>query len=172
MIRRFFRFLTIPSLLIGLTTSTAHAQFVVHDPVNGVILIDQKLNQLTQIKNQVQQLQYQLQNLKPYSTDWSGLLNQVEALRAQIAANAPTIVNANAQLAQMHNEIATLQQLQAMSNGAQGSMQVAQTTNSLIATVVGQMQKQRALTINAIQEEERNKAAAYAALYGPSQMSK
>ena len=100
----------------------------------------------------------------------AGLLGEVQALRTQVAANAPTIANANSQLAQMNNEISELQRLQAMSNGAQGAMQVGQTTNSLIATLVSQMQKQRALTINAIQEDERNKAAAYAAMYGPSQL--
>ena len=161
-------------LLLGLTTSAATAQFVgplpVHDPINGITLIDQKINQMTQIKNQIQQLQYQLQNLKAYTTNWSSMLSQVQTLRAQVAANAPIIDNANSQLAQMNSEILELQRLESMSNNAQGAMQVGQTTNSLIATVVSQMQKQRALTINAIQEEERNKAAAYAALYGPSQL--
>jgi conjugal transfer/entry exclusion protein len=161
-------------LVLGLTLTSARAQFVgpvvVHDPINAVTLIDQKINQMTQIKNQIQQLQYELANLKRYSTDWSGVLGQVESLRAQVAANAPTVVNANSQLAQMRTEISELQQLESMSNSAQGSMQVSQTTNSLIAAVVSQMQKQRALTINAIQEEERNKEAAYAAMYGPSML--
>ena len=162
------------TLLLVVTATTAMAQVVgpvvVHDPINGITLIDQKLNQMTQIKHEIQQLQYQLQNLKAYTTNWSGMLGEVQALRTQVAANAPTIATANSQLAQMNNEISELQQLQAMSNGAQGAMQVGQTTNSLIATLVSQMQKQRALTINAIQEEERNKQAAYAALYGPSQL--
>ena len=152
--------------------NAAEAQWVVHDPINGVTLIDQKLNQMRQIANEVQQLQYQLRNLTPYSTNWSSLVSQITALRAQIIRNAPTVDNANAQLSQMSNELATLQQLQSLSNNSQGSMQVAQTTNTLVATLIGQVQKQRALTINAIREEEQNKAAAYAALYGPSQLKK
>ncbi len=163
------------ALLILLAPSVpkaADAQWVVHDPINGVTLIDQKLNQMRQIANEVQQLQYQLRNLTPYSTNWSSLVSQITALRAQIIRNAPTVDNANAQLSQMSNELATLQQLQSLSNNSQGSMQVAQTTNTLVATLIGQVQKQRALTINAIREEEQNKAAAYAALYGPSQLKK
>ena len=150
----------------------AKAQWVVHDPINGVTLVDQKINKMRQIANQIQQLQNELKNLTPYSTNWSSVIAQVAALRAQIARNAPTIDNANAQLAQMSSELATLQQLQAMSNGSQGSLQVAQTTNSLLATLITQVQKQRALTINAIQEEEQNRRDAYAALYGPSQLPK
>jgi conjugal transfer/entry exclusion protein len=163
------------ALLILLAPSVpkaADAQWVVHDPINGVTLIDQKLNQMRQIANEVQQLQYQLRNLTPYSTNWSSLVSQITALRAQIIRNAPTVDNANAQLSQMSNELSTLQQLQSLSNNSQGSMQVAQTTNTLVATLIGQVQKQRALTINAIREEEQNKAAAYAALYGPSQLKK
>lgn len=159
-------------LLAPSVPNAADAQWVVHDPINGVTLIDQKLNQMRQIANEVQQLQYQLRNLTPYSTNWSSLVSQITALRAQIIRNAPTVDNANAQLSQMSNELATLQQLQSLSNNSQGSMQVAQTTNTLVATLIGQVQKQRALTINAIREEEQNKAAAYAALYGPSQLKK
>jgi conjugal transfer/entry exclusion protein len=161
-------------LLLVLSGTSATAQVVgpvvVHDPLNGVTLIDQKLNQMTQIKNEIQQLQYQLQNLKAYTTNWSGMLGEVQALRTQVAANAPTIANANSQLSQMNSEISELQQLESMSNNAKGAVEVGQTTNSLIATVASQLQKQRALTINAIQEDERNKAAAYAAMYGPSQL--
>ena len=159
-------------LLAATVPNAAEAQWVVHDPINGVTLIDQKLNQMRQIANEVQQLQYQLRNLTPYSTNWSSLVSQITALRAQIIRNAPTVDNANAQLSQMGNELSTLQQLQSLSNNSQGSMQVAQTTNTLVATLIGQVQKQRALTINAIREEEQNKAAAYAALYGPSQLKK
>ncbi|MGP6191595.1 MAG: hypothetical protein ACLPSH_16330 [Vulcanimicrobiaceae bacterium] len=164
--------LALVCILFASTQNTAEAQWLVHDPINNVTLIDQKLNQMKQIANEVQQIQYQLRNLTPYSTNWSSLLSEVTALRAQILRNAPTIDNANAQLSQMTNEVATLQQLQSMSNGSQGSMQVAQTTNSLVATLIGQVQKQRALTISTIREEEQNKAAAYAALYGPSQLAK
>jgi conjugal transfer/entry exclusion protein len=148
------------------------AQWIVHDPVNGVTLADQKITQMRQLATQVQQLQNELRNLTPYSTNWSSVIAEVAALRAQIARNSPTIDNANAQLAQMGGELSTLQQLQAMSNNARGSMQVAQTTNSLIANVITQMQKQRALTLNAIREEEQNRRDAYAALYGPSQLPK
>jgi conjugal transfer/entry exclusion protein len=150
----------------------ANAQWVVHDPVNGVTLVDQKLTQMRQLATQVQQLQNELRNLTPYSTDWSSIMAQVTALRAQIARNAPTIDNANTQLAQMGAELSTLQQLQAMSNNARGSMQATQTTNSLLATLIGQIQKQRALTLNSIREEEQDKRDAYAAIYGPSQLAK
>ncbi len=150
----------------------SNAQWVVHDPVNGVTLVDQKLTQMRQLATQVQQLQNELRNLTPYSTDWSSIMAQVTALRAQIARNAPTIDNANTQLAQMGAELSTLQQLQAMSNNARGSMQATQTTNSLLATLIGQIQKQRALTLNSIREEEQDKRDAYAAIYGPSQLAK
>jgi conjugal transfer/entry exclusion protein len=170
------RVLSMLCLAAGLSTVTANAQLVgpipVHDPINGITLIDQKLNQLTQIKNQLQQLRYELQNLKQYSLDWSGILSQVESIRSQVAANAPTIANANTQLGQMRNEILELQQLEAMSNSAQGSMQLGQTTNSLVAALIVQVQKQRALTINSIQQEQRDRAAAFAILYGPSQLAK
>jgi len=172
MIRRLKDLLAILSFLAASAPHLAQAQWVVHDPINGVTLIDQKLNQLKQIANEVQQVKYELRNLTPYNTHWSSLLSQVSALRAQIARNAPTIDNANAQLAQMGGELTTLGQLQALSNNAQGSMQVAQTTNSLVATLISQVQKQRALTLNAIREEEQNKRDAYAALYGPSQLNK
>ena len=158
--------------LVAALGARVQAQWVVHDPVNGVTLVDQKLNQLKQIANQVKQLEYALRNLKPYSADWSSLMAQVAALRAQVTRNRPTIDNANAQLSQMSDELATLQQLQSMSNNAQGSLQAAQTTNSLIANLIGQMQKQRALTLSSIREEEQNKRDAYAALYGPSQLTK
>ena len=169
---RFLLTLAFLGYLAASAPRLAQAQWVVHDPINGVTLIDQKLNQLKQIANEVQQIKYELRNLTPYTTDWSSVLAQGSALRTQIARNAPTINNANAQLAQMGGELTTLGQLQALSNNSQGTMQVAQTGNSLLATLISQVQKQRALTINAIQEEERNKTAAYAALYGPSQLTK
>lgn len=150
----------------------AEAQLIVHDPINGVTLIDQKINQMKQIANQIQQLRNELRNLTPYSTSWSDVIAQVAALRAKIVRSAPTIDNANAQLAQMSDELSTLHELQAMSNGSQGALQVSQTTNSLLATLITQVQKQRALTINAIEEEEQNRKDAYAALYGPSRLPK
>jgi len=166
-------FLVVAALcFVAVLVARSEAQWVVHDPINGVTLIDQKINQMRQIANQIQQLQNELKNLTPYSTNWSSVIAQVAALRAQIARNAPTIDNANAQLTQMSNELSTLQQLQAMSNGSQGSLQAAQTTNSLLANLITQVQKQRALTINAIQEEEQNKRDAYHAVYGPSQLAK
>jgi conjugal transfer/entry exclusion protein len=148
------------------------AQVVVHDPLNGVTLVDQKINQMKQIANQVKQLQNELRNLTTYSTDWSSIMAQVAGLRAQVARHSRTIDSANTQLAEMGDELSTLAQLQSLSNNARGSMQVGQTTNSLIANLIAQMQKQRSLALNAIREEEENKKDAYAALYGPSQLAK
>jgi conjugal transfer/entry exclusion protein len=163
----------VAALCLGVVLSArGEAQVVVHDPLNGVTLVDQKINQMKQIANQVQQLQNELRNLTVYSTDWSSIVAQVAGLRAQIVRHSRTIDSANTQLTEMGDELSTLAQLQSMSNNARGSMQVGQTTNSLIANLIAQMQKQRTLTLNAIREEEENKKDAYAALYGPSQLAR
>jgi conjugal transfer/entry exclusion protein len=156
--------------IIYLLPPPAFAQFIVNDPQNGFVLIAQRLNQLRQIQNQVQQLEYQLRNLRAYSQNWQQMRQEVNAIRSVIANSGSRATVATQQLAQMDSELATIAQLQQMSNGAQGQLQATQTTNMLVAQLVSQIQKQRAMTAVAALEEQKRYDEAYRQLY-PSGMS-
>jgi conjugal transfer/entry exclusion protein len=153
--------------LLCLLPPSASAQFIVNDPQNGLVLIAQRINQLQQIQNQVQQLEYQLRNLRTYSQNWQQMRQEVNAIRSMIANSASKATVATQQLAQMDSELATLEQLQQMSNGAQGQLQATQTTNMLVAQLASQIQKQRAMTAVAALEEQKHYDEAYRQLYPP-----
>jgi len=156
-------------LLTRLTWTAASAQFVgagiVHDPLNAAILVEQKLNQATQIQRQVDQIQNQLRNLRSYTYDWSNIASQLQTLRATLSSPTAKVDNAKAQVQQMNGELATLAQLQARNNAAQGQLQATQTQTTLIAQMIGQLQKQRQLNLAAIMQEkaelDRFKAMGY-----------
>jgi conjugal transfer/entry exclusion protein len=161
---RFTRLITLFSTAAGLwlLATPAPAQFVVNDPQNGLVLISQRLNQLTQIQNQVTSLEYQVRNLRAYSQNWGQISSEILALRNLIARNPSKVNDAQAQLSQLTSELGTLGQLQAMSNGAQGQLQATQATNMLVAQLVAQLQKQRAM---AALEEAQNYQNAYQRLF-------
>ena len=66
--------------------STAHAQYIVHDPINGVVLIEQLAHQAQEIDNQVQQIQNQVQSLQ----NQSRMLQHLSITNAQQAIGAMT----------------------------------------------------------------------------------
>ncbi len=168
-LRRFARLLALVWTITGLwlIAAPASAQFVVNDPQNGLILISQRLNQLTQIQNQITSLEYQVRNLRAYSQNWGQISSDILALRNLIAKNPSRVSDAQAQLSQLTSELGTLGQLQAMSNGAQGQLQATQATNMLVAQLVAQLQKQRAMTAVAALEEAQNYQNAYQQLFAP-----
>ena len=133
---------TFCALSIAMTSPPASAQVIgggiVHDPLNAVILVEQKLNQATQIQRQVDQINNQLRNLRSYTFDWSSIAK---------------VDNAKLQIQQMNGELTTLAQIQASSNNAQGQLQATQTQTALVAQLVGQVQKQRQLNLAAIMQE-------------------
>jgi type IV secretion system protein VirB4 len=146
-------------------TNPASAQWVVNDPQNALILISQRLNQLKQIDNEVKTLEYQLRNLRSYAQNWQQIRGEITTLRAAITQSRSKVADAKEQLAQMDSELATVDALQQMSNGAQGQLQATQTTNMLVAQLVSQLQKQRAMTAVAALDEQRNYDEAYRQLY-------
>ncbi len=150
--------LPIFAVLVALFTTsimrTASAQWLVHDPANAVILIEQRLNQATQIQRQVDQINNQLRNLRSYTFDWSSIADELRHLRATLSSPTPEADNAALQIQQMNGELGTLAQIQANSNGAQGQLQATQTQTALVAQLVGQVQKQRQLNLAAIMQEK------------------
>lgn len=122
----------------------------VHDPLNEAVLLQQKINQTTQIQRQVDQINNQLRNLQSYHFDWSSIATELRDLRATISSPTPKIDNANVQLQQMNDELATLANIQLSSNSAQGQLQATQSQTALIAQLVGQVQKQRQLNLATI----------------------
>ncbi|MBC5804418.1 MAG: hypothetical protein GIX03_15755, partial [Candidatus Eremiobacteraeota bacterium] len=75
--RHHFLVFAVVVLLTASTMLPAPAQYVVHDPANAVILIEQKLNQATQIQRQVDQINNQLRNLRSYTFDWSSIADEL-----------------------------------------------------------------------------------------------
>ncbi len=155
------------TLLLAITAAArpVAAQWVVHDPVNAAILVEQRLNQATQIQHQVVQIQNQLRNLRSYTYDWSNIAAELRNLRATLSSPTAKVDNANAQIHQMNGELETLAQIQARNNTAQGQLQATQTQTSLVAQMIGQLQKQRQLNLAAIMQEkaelDRFKAMGY-----------
>jgi conjugal transfer/entry exclusion protein len=165
LITRALHLTTIVITLLCLFSPPVSAQFIVNDPQNGLVLIAQRLNQLRQIQNQVQQMEYQLRNLRSYSQNWQQMRQEVNAIRSAVANSSSKATIATQQLAQMDSELATIEQLQQMSNGAQGQLQATQTTNMLVAQLLSQIQKQRAMTAVAALEEQKQYDEAYRQLY-------
>lgn len=148
---------TLCVLSTGLTLSPANAQVIgggiVHDPLNAAILVEQKLNQATQIQRQVDQINNQLRNLRRYTFDWSSIATELRTLRATLSSPTAKVDNANLQIQQINGELATLAQIQTSSNSAQGQLQATQTQTALVALLVGQVQKQRQLNLATIMQE-------------------
>lgn len=151
----------------------ASAQFVggvVHDPLNGAILIEQRVNQMTQIKHQLDSLTYQLQNLQRYPLDWSQISNELRALQRVIGTNTSKIDSAQVQAAQISSELQTLSQIQNMSQNAQGALQAAQAQTTLIAMLASQVAKQRELTLASINQDQIELQRAQAIAAGKSSL--
>ena len=148
---------TLCVLSTALTSSPANAQVIgggiVHDPLNAAILVEQKLNQATQIQRQVDQINNQLRNLRSYSFDWSSIATELRTLRITLSSPTAKVDNANLQIQQLNGELATLAQIQGSSNSAQGQLQATQTQTALVAQLVGQVQKQRQLNLATIMQE-------------------
>ena len=148
---------TFCALSIAMTSPPASAQVIgggiVHDPLNAVILVEQKLNQATQIQRQVDQINNQLRNLRSYTFDWSSIATELRTLRITLSSPTAKVDNANLQIKQLNGELTTLAQIQASSNGAQGQLQATQTQTALVAQLVGQVQKQRQLNLATIMQE-------------------
>jgi chromosome segregation ATPase len=155
--RYVFTLLTFCAVCIGSTSCPSDAQVfgpgIVHDPLNAAILVQQKLNQATQIQQQVDQINNQLRNLRSYSFNWSNIATELRTLRATLSSPNAKVNNATLQIQQMNGELATLSQIQASTNNAQGQLQATQTQTALVAQLVGQLQKQRQLNLAAIMQD-------------------
>jgi len=149
--------LSVAALMLGpLLAQPASAQVVggiVHDPVNGAVLIEQRVNQMTQIKRQLDSISYQVQNLRRYSLDWSQIAADLRALQRVVNTNTSKVDSAQVQSSQIGAELQTLAQLQNMSQNAQGSLQATQAQTTLIAMLASQVAKQRELTLAAINQD-------------------
>jgi len=154
-------------------TEPASAQFVggvVHDPLNGAILIEQRLNQMTQIQHQLDSIHYQLQNLQRYPLDWSQINNELQALQRVIGTNTSRVDSAQVQAAQISGELQTLSRIQGMSQNAQGALQATQAQTTLIAMLASQVAKQRQLTLASINQDKVELQHAQAVAAGQSSL--
>ncbi len=155
----------------------ARAQFVtiVHDPVNAVHLIVQVRNQLNQISQLANQIQNERANLQNFNTRglWTRLQQRLVNLQAQIQSAQKTdqITGgvADAQMAQMNQEMATLQQLERLANGSGGNLQAQQAQARLQAEMIAQLQEQRQLTIAQLKQAQIEADQAMKRLHAPSQ---
>jgi hypothetical protein len=143
-------------LLGSLLTQPASAQLlggIVHDPINGAVLIEQRVNQMTQLKQQLDSISYQVQNLRRYSLNWSEIANELQALQRVVNSNTAKVDSAQIQSSEIGAELQTLAQLQSMSQNAQGSLQATQAQTTLMAMLTSQVAKQRELTLAAIYQD-------------------
>lgn len=136
------------------------AQWLVHDPVNGVQLILQVQKQVRQISELAIQIENQKTNLQNFSARgaWTRLQQRLVNLQAEIANAQKTdqITGgvADAQMSQMNQEIATLQRLENLANGSNGNLQAQQAQARLQAEMIAQLQEQRQLTIAQLKQAQ------------------
>lgn len=145
---------------------------VVYDPWNKVVL----LNQLTQLKQQLQDIQQQLQiaeaNIRNFNAaGWGSTIQDVSQVDAQLSGVGRTVSNndpgnlqaatASAQLQQIGGEESDLRYAQSLSEGASGQMEATEAGNRLQSLAIGQIQKEHELLLsNVVQTESDNERAA------------
>jgi len=163
---RLTRLSAVSAIFLSFLARPASAQLgIVHDPVNGAILIEQRVNQMHQIKYQLDSISYQVRNLHPYSLDWSQIATELHVLQRVVNTNTSKVDSAQIQSSQIDAELQTLAKIQAMSQNAAGSLQATQAQTTLIAMLTSQVAKQRELTLSAINQDrvELKRAQAVAA---------
>jgi predicted methyltransferase len=160
-----------------LTLQPASAQFagIVHDPLNEVHFIAQIENQINQISQVATQIQNQRTNLQTYSGSglWTRLQQRLVSLQAQIANARKTdqITGgvADAQMAQMNQEMATLNNLENLANGSVGNVQAQQAQARLQSEMIAQLQEQRQLTLAQLKQAQIEADQAMQRYHGAAQ---
>jgi type IV secretion system protein TrbJ len=159
-LKRFaYALLLIASTLIA-TRQPSSAQFggVVHDPLNAVHFLTQIQNQINQINQLTTQINNERQNLQTYSSRglWTQLQQRLVNLRSQIqnAVNSAQIAGgvADAQIAQMNQEIGTVQSLENLANNSTGNLAAQQASARLQSELISQIAEERQLTLAQVKQ--------------------
>jgi conjugal transfer/entry exclusion protein len=134
------------------------AQFVVHDPLNGVQLAIQVQKSVTLIENDVKILQTAQQNLATNNNAWTNIQTRLVNLQQMInstAANKNVSMTAtNAQVAQLGTEISTITNLQHLAQNATGNMQAQGANTQMQSEVITQLEELRQLTLAEKMDEQ------------------
>lgn len=146
------------TLFCLMTPCVTDAQFVVHDPLNGVQLTTQIEKSVQILKNDVSIAQSEQQNLTTSRTAWNDiqarLLNLQQMASSGIKNKNFSMAAADAQISQIQTELADIRRWQNAAKNATGNLQ-AQTANAgLESEIISQLAELRQLSLAEQMDEQ------------------
>jgi conjugal transfer/entry exclusion protein len=160
-------------------TAPAGAQVVVHDPLattaSTLHFISVIANQATQLQHMVTQLQNESINLRTFTNvgQWTQVQQRLAQLRTVITTakttGAITGNVADAQIARMNSELATVNSLENLANTSTGNVQAQQAMARLQAEMIAQLHEQRDLTLAQLKQTQLENADALAKYHAKPQ---
>ncbi len=141
----------VATLCYLITPCVTEAQFVVHDPLNGVQLATQVEKSVQILENDVRIAQAEQQNLAVNRTAWTDIQTRLLNLH-QMASNGIKNQNfsmaaANAQISQIQTEFSAIAKWQNAAKNATGNLQAQGANAGLQSEIIAQLAELRQLSL-------------------------